>query len=179
MTENTTHTRPAEDEHAPYYAKYVERVPDGDIVLTTGAQLRETLALLEGISEDGAGLRYAPGKWSIKEVVSHVCDAERVFAYRMLRFGRGDETPLAGFDENTYAPAARADSRSLQDLLDELRAVRAATLALENGLPPEAWTRGGTASENYVTVRALAWILAGHELHHRAILRERYLPLLG
>ena len=171
-------SRPAADEYAEYYEKYVRLVPDGDVVLRTGAQVRDTVALLEGLSEEGAELAYAAGKWSIKEVLGHVIDAERVFSYRMLRIGRADETPLESFDENAYAVSARSDSRSLESLLDELRAVRSSTVALEMNLPAEAWARAGTASGYRVTVRGLAYILAGHELHHRAILQERYLPLL-
>jgi uncharacterized damage-inducible protein DinB len=171
--------RPAADEYAPFYAGYIAQVEDGDVRLQTGSQIRDTVALLDGLSDEGAELRYGADKWSIKEVVGHLADAERIMAYRMLRIARGDETPLEGFDENAYVPAARCDSLSLQSLLDELRAVRAATLALERNLPAEAWTRSGTANGHRVSARALAYIIAGHELHHRAILRERYLPLLG
>lgn len=173
-----TDARPAPDEYAEYYQTYVERVPHGNIVLQIGAQVRETVTLLQGLSDEAAELRYAPEKWSIKEVIGHVCDTERVFAYRLMRIARGDETPLPTFDENAYVPNMRCDSRSLESLLDELRAVRSATIALEANLPPEAWTRAGTASGQRVTARAIAWIIAGHELHHRGILQERYLPLL-
>ncbi|HEX6588400.1 MAG TPA: DinB family protein [Longimicrobiales bacterium] len=168
-------TRPAADEHAPYYARYVDRVPGGDIVRTLEEGARETDALLR--SERAHALaehRYAEGKWSVKEVLGHLTDAERVFAYRMMRIARADATPLPGFDENAYTPAGRFDERALDDLLEEFLAVRHATIRLVRGLPAEAWTRRGTASDNPVSVRALAYIIAGHELHHRAILEQRY-----
>ena len=166
--------RPAPDEYAPFYGRYIDLVPAGDIVEILTRQVDETVALLEGLSDAAAEHRYAPGKWSIKEVVGHVTDGERVFAYRTLRFGRGDAIALPGFDENQYVPAGRFDDRSLRSLLDELVAVRRATVALLGGLPAEAWLRRGEASGADVTVRALAYKTAGHELHHRALLEERY-----
>ncbi|HEX6369377.1 MAG TPA: DinB family protein [Longimicrobium sp.] len=167
--------RPDASEHLPYYSKYVDRVPDGDLLQTLRAQLDETLALVRGLDEAQGGHRYAPGKWSIRDVLNHVIDAERVFAYRALRIARGDATPLEGFDENAYAETADADARTLADLADELRHVRLGNLALFGSLSDEALARRGTASGGVVSVRALAWIIAGHELHHVALLRERYL----
>lgn len=167
--------RPAADEYAPFYAGYVARVPDGDVVAQMERQIEEVRALLAPLSAEQAAHRYAPGKWSIREVVGHLADAERVMAYRALRFARGDRTPLAGFDENAYVPESGAERRTLASLLDELAAVRAASVALFRGLPAEAWERDGEANRHRVTVRALAWIIAGHELHHLALLRERYL----
>jgi len=168
-------TRPGADEYAPYYGRYIERVPAGDVTQTLEAGLRDTLALLGSqAARSRADHRYAAGKWSVKEVLGHVIDAERVFAYRMLRFGRGDETPLPGFDENAYTPAGEFDSRTLDDLLEEYRAVRGATLHLVRGLPAAAWSRRGEASGFAISVRALAHVIAGHELHHRAVLTERY-----
>jgi hypothetical protein len=172
---NTYGDSPAAGEHSPYYQRYIDLVPAGDIIATLERQGDEMGALLSGLSEERARHRYATGKWSIKEVIGHLTDAERVFSHRALRFGRGDATPLPGFDENAYTPAGQFDDRSLADLLADQRAARAATVALFRGLPAEAMTRGGTASDAYVTVRALAWITAGHELHHLKILRERYL----
>ncbi|HSH44504.1 MAG TPA: DinB family protein [Longimicrobiales bacterium] len=166
--------RPADGEYAAFYAPYVERVPDGDVVETLVRGGDEMRRLLGGLAETQAEHAYAPGKWTIKQVVGHVADSERVFAYRALRIARGDETPLPGFDEKTYAPAGEFGARSLSDLLDEFSAVRAATVALLRGFPPAAWSRRGTASGQPVTVRGLAWITAGHALHHRAILKERY-----
>lgn len=167
--------RPDASEHLPYYGKYVDRVPDGDLLQTLRVQLDETLALVRGLPEERGGHRYAPGKWSIREVLSHVIDAERIFAYRALRIGRGDATPLASFDENTYAAASNADARTLADLAEELEHVRLGNLALFRGLDDDALARRGTASGGEVSVRALAWIIAGHERHHVALLRERYL----
>ena len=171
--------RPAADEYAPYYGKYIDRVPavdgDGALAALLDRQLAETRELLAGIAESRASHRYAPGKWSIKEVVGHLADSERVFAYRALRIARGDETPLASFYENAFVPPGRFDDRALPDLVAELEAVRRATVALLRGLPAEAVARRGTASGKTVSVRALAYIIAGHERHHVQILKERYL----
>lgn len=167
--------RPGPGEYAPFYAGYVARVPDGDVLATLEAQLREAVSLLEGVPAGREGHRYAPGKWSVREVVGHVADAERIFAYRALRFARGDRTPLPGFEENGYVRAAGSDARPLAELTGELRTVRLATLSLFRGLPAEAWSRSGEASGAPVTVRALAWIAAGHAAHHLHVLRERYL----
>ena len=168
-------TRPSAEEFAPYYGTYINKVSDGDIVSTLRAQFSETLAYLRAIPDSRAGHRYAPGKWSIREVVGHVSDAERVFTYRALRFARGDETPLPGFDENDFMKKSRLDDRSYAGLIDEFEAVRGATLALFDSLFPDEWSRHGSASGKDVSVRALAWIIAGHELHHVRILKERYL----
>ena len=171
----TTHTtRPSDSEYAEFYRKYVSRVPDGDIVEILREQIHVTCALIEKAGEEKAGYAYAPGKWTVREVIGHLADAERIFAYRALRFARGDETNLAGFDETAYVPAGRFGGRSLASMLEEFRAVRAATVALYAGLPPEAWSRSGPANNNIVSVRALVWITAGHERHHRALLEERY-----
>ncbi|HSJ16321.1 MAG TPA: DinB family protein [Longimicrobiales bacterium] len=168
--------RPEAGEYHPFYAGYVARVPPGDILTILRDQIIDTRELLRRVSTAGADYAYAPGKWSVKEVVGHVADAERVFGYRALRFARGDDTPLSGFDETRYVPAGRFAERPLGQLVEELAAVRGATLALLNGLPDEAWSRSGLANGTPVTVRAIATIIAGHELHHRAILETRYLP---
>jgi uncharacterized damage-inducible protein DinB len=167
-------TRPAPDEFFEYYGKYIDLVPGDDALPALRDQIEDTVRLLAPLDESKALHRYGPGKWSVKEVVGHLSDSERVFAYRALRMGRGDTTPLAGFDENTYVPAGRFDSRPLADIVHEFEAVRAASLALFRGLGDEALLRRGTANGNSVSVRALAWILAGHELHHRRLLVERY-----
>jgi hypothetical protein len=171
--------RPQEGEFNPYYEKYIARVGDGDFVETLARQADETLAILRAIPENMAAHAYAPGKWTIKELVGHVCDAERIFAYRLLRFARGDQTPLASFDENAYAPAGQFEQRTLASLIEELAAIRAATIALVAGLPAEAWLNTGPASGWPISVRALAYIIAGHELHHREILLTRYLPQIS
>jgi hypothetical protein len=156
--------RPDAGEYGAFYAGYVARVPEGDIVATLATQAEATLALLRGLADSAAGHRYAPGKWSIREVLGHMADTERVFAYRLMRFARGDATALPGFDENAWMAPAEFDARTLPSLLA--------------GLPADAWTRGGTASGHHVSVRALAWMTAGHELHHRQILEARYLATL-
>jgi hypothetical protein len=167
--------RPGADEYAPYYERYIARVPAGGVVAVLARQVAGTRALLAGVPDALADHAYAPGKWTVKEVVGHIVDAERVFAYRALRFARGDATELAGFDENAYVPAGRFGERTLASLAEELESVRQATVRLLAGLPAEAWLRRGVANGQAVSVRALACIIAGHELHHRAILEERYL----
>jgi hypothetical protein len=167
--------RPAPTEHSPYFARYVELVPDGDILAALAGQIEETVALLSGVSPEQSQHRYAPGKWSLRQVVGHVADTERVFAYRALVFARGDRTELPSFDENGYAEASPAAARPLADAIEDLTSVRRATLSLLRGLPPEAWARTGVANANPASVRALAWIIAGHERHHCKVLRERYL----
>ena len=171
----TTIPHPDSTEYAPHYGTYVSKVPEGDVLHILESQRTETQSMLRGLSDAQALHRYAPGKWSIKEVIGHVSDAERVFAYRALRFARNDQTPLASFEQETFTPAGKFDARSLRDLAAELDAVRGATLALFRGLDGEALVRRGTASGNEVSVRALAYIIAGHERHHVGILRERYL----
>jgi len=170
--------RPADSEYNKYFQPYVGEVPDGDLLAMLETQRDATHAVLAGIPDTKAGFRYADGKWSIREVVGHVADAERVFAYRALRVARGDTTPLPGFDENAWMPEAGFDVRTLSDVAGELRMVRDSTLALFRSLTPDAWLRSGMASDHPVSVRALAWILAGHERHHLRILTERYFPRL-
>ncbi|MBW7932668.1 MAG: DinB family protein [Gemmatimonadaceae bacterium] len=171
---NAAAVRPGADEFAPFYSGYVAAVPDGDVTRTLAEQGEQILSRLKHLTEEQAGSAYAAGKWTVKEVICHITDAERIFAYRALRIGRGDQTPLASFDENAYAVTCGANDRPLETLLGEFAAVRGATLALLRWLPEAAWTRRGTASGKEVSVRALAWITAGHAGHHDAILRERY-----
>lgn len=166
--------RPSADEFAPFYAGYVSAVPDGDVTRALSAQGESLLHLLKDLEEVKAAGAYAPGKWTVKEVILHMADAERIFAYRLLRIARGDETPLPPFDENAYVPLSGAADRPLDSLLGEFAAVRGATLALLRWLPEAAWTRRGIASGKVVSARALAWIAAGHAMHHERILRERY-----
>ena len=166
--------RPVEGEYLPYYDRYVSLIADGDIIAALGAQLEETLALLSGIPESRAGFRYASGKWSMKELIGHMIDSERIFAYRALRFARNDRTPLPGFEQDDYIRNASFDNTSLADLAAEFESVRRSTLYLFKHLDGEAWTRRGLANDSEASVRALAYIIAGHELHHREILRTRY-----
>jgi len=168
-------TAPVAGEYAEFYAAYVSRVPAGDVVGTLREQLAETLTLLRGVDPSRTTTGYAPGKWSIRDVVLHMADTERVMAYRAMRIARADTTPLASFDENAWTPIAGANARTMDSLLAELEAVRRSTVALLDGLPAEAWGRRGTASGKEVSVRALAWIIAGHERHHVAVIRDRYL----
>lgn len=166
--------RPTSDEYAPFYAGYVAKVPAGNLLELLEREGATTREVLGRVGEERASYRYAPGKWSIKEVVGHLCDAERIFAYRALRFGRGDDTPLPGFDENVYVPSGRFEERTLADLTAELGTIRQASLELFRHFDAAALGRSGPANQNPVSVRALGVILVGHELHHRAILAERY-----
>ena len=170
-----TAIRPASDEFVPYYGKYIALVPEQEALPALESQRDAMLPFLRGLTEEQGALRYAQGKWSIKQILGHVADGERVFAYRALRFGRGDETALPGFDENHYAAHAGSDRMPLAALVDQLEAVRAGTLHLFRGFDEEAWTRRGTANSSPVTVRALAFIIAGHGYHHMGIIRDRYL----
>ncbi len=167
--------RPGTDEYAPYYGNYISLVPDGDVRQHLRLQLSETLAMLSGVSEDRAGKAYGPGKWTLKESVLHMIDAERVFGYRLLRIARGDETPLSGFEQDDWVPRSGANVRTMASLLLEFATVRASTLMLVESIESTAWTHRGTASNNPVSARAIAYIIAGHERHHQRILRERYL----
>ena len=171
----TAPARPGADEYASYYEKYVSQVPGADLLETLERQGAETLALLRGLDEGRAAHRYEAGKWSVKQLVGHLNDTERLFSYRALAISRGDRAPLPGMDQEEWMAGADFDARTLSDLADEFAAVRAATLHLLRHLSPEAWARRGTASDNEVTVRALAYIIAGHEAHHLRVLRERYL----
>lgn len=171
----TTVGRPETGEYAPYYEKYISQIAGNDILTTLYEQRRQMLLLLSGRDESDGEIRYAPDKWSVKEVLGHICDAERVFAYRALRFARNDATPLAGFDENAYVKNAPFARQPLSDLIEDFIAVRRATISLFRGFDQEAWTRKGVANNNAVSVRGLAYIVAGHELHHRKMLEEKYL----
>jgi len=167
--------RPAADEYAPDYESYIARVPAGGVVAVLARQLADTRALLAGVPEALADHAYAPGKWTIKEIVGHTTDMERIFAYRALRFARGDTTELPGYDAEAYVPAGRFGERTLASLMEELESVRQSTVLLLAGLPAQAWLQRGVADGQEVSVRALACIIAGHEQHHRAVLEERYL----
>jgi hypothetical protein len=168
-------TRPEPSEYAPFFDRYIGKVPDGDILETLSTQLDEFLDLLAGIGEERAGFRYAQGKWSIKELVGHVVDGERIFGSRALAIARGDETPLPSFDENAYVDRANFDARTLEDLSEEFESLRRSHLALFGSFGGEEWDRRGTAGGNEFTVRAIAWTVAGHLIHHAEVLRERYL----
>lgn len=170
--------RPGENEYAPFYAGYVQRVPDGDIFEILARQIDSLPALLAKLTVEQADFRPGPAEWSIKEVVGHMNDAERVFAYRALRISRGDQTPLPGFDQDEYVRTANFGDRTLPDLLEEFVLLRRANLLAFNRLTHEAIQRQGTASGFGVSVRALIYILAGHVEHHMESLRQDYLPKL-
>lgn len=168
-------TAPDRSEAAEYYFTYIEQVPEGDVLRTLEAQLDETIAFMESISDAQSHHRYAPDKWSIREVLAHINDTERVFAFRAFWFARALLLPLPSFDQDVAVPTSAAEDRTWASHIDEFRAVRGATLALFRGLTPEGWTRRGIASEKEFSVRALAFITAGHVTHHVRLLRERYL----
>jgi hypothetical protein len=169
-----TRGRPASDEAAAYYFRYIDRVPEEDVVGVLSTQLDEFLPSLSKIPEERSLYRYAPGKWSLRQVVNHVNDTERLFVFRALWFARGFETPLPSFDQDVSAASATADSVTWASHLEELRNVRRATVSFFRNLPAEAWGRRGVASGYPFSVNALAYIIAGHLRHHAAVVREKY-----
>jgi hypothetical protein len=169
-----TIARPEPGEYAPYYERYISLIQGSDILGILDGQRRQTLILLSGRDESDGDFRYAPDKWSAKEVLGHVCDTERVFAYRMLRISRGDRTPIEGFEQDDYVKNGPFRRVALAEIIDDYIAVRRATLTLLRNLDEAAWMRRGVANKNEVSVRALAYTTAGHELHHRRILEEKY-----
>ncbi len=172
--------KPNPDEYPAYAKMYIDLLPDdGRLLEHLGAGLRATGELLRFLPEEQLLYRYDEGKWTIKEVLLHVIDDERIYAYRALRFARGDQTELPGFEQDDYVPLSGANGRSIDSLLCELEAVRDATLQLYGGLPEEALQRSGIANENRASVRALGYHIAGHELHHMRLVRERYLKVEG
>jgi hypothetical protein len=171
---STLRVRPAATEFPSFYGGYIAAVPEGDIVAVLqqgGEELASALAL---ISEERGGYRYAEGKWTIRTLIGHVIDAERIFAYRALRLARGDSTPLPGFEENEFARAAGSDSRAVADLAAEMLVVRESTVRLFESFPDDAWARRGIVNNGEISVRALGYITAGHARHHLGVLREKY-----
>jgi hypothetical protein len=166
--------RPEPGEYAPYYDRYISLVAGTEILEILDKQAQETVKLLVSRNESDGNYCYAPDKWSAKQVLGHVNDTERIFAYRVVRIARGDNTPIEGFEQDDYVRNGPFADCRLADLVDEFRSVRQATLSLFRNLQPEAWMRRGVANKNEVTVRAIAYIIAGHELHHRRILQEKY-----
>jgi uncharacterized damage-inducible protein DinB len=166
-------------EFAPYAAAYVALVEGADVIETLSAQFESTEHLIAEFERRSAhAYAYGPGKWTVADVLCHISDTERIFSYRTLCVARGEAGALPGFDQESYARVSGANERSLADLLSEFRVVRFSTLALLTGLPREAWSRRGDVNGYSVTVRGLAFHIAGHELHHVKILRDRYLPRL-
>jgi len=172
-------SRPRPGEYSPYFDRYIGLLPHGDVLALLRTQGEETAALLLAAPPELGAHRYAPQKWSVREVIGHVIDTERIFAYRALRFSRGDATPLPGFEQDDYVAHGGFDDRSLTDLVREFQAVRAASIVLFEGMSEGMLARRGVASGAELTVRAVPWIVAGHERHHVGILRERYLPGVG
>lgn len=172
-------TPPKAGEFAPFYAGYIARVADEDVTEVLRRQPEELRELLGTLDDEQAATRYAPGKWSIREVAGHLSDTERVMAYRALRFSRGDTTPLPGFDENAFVQAAAFDRQPLAKLLDDFGAARSASLSMFEGMEPDAFARRGAANGVEMSVRAIIYVLAGHPRHHMALLEERYLPLIS
>ena len=168
-------SRPSADEYFEYFGRYISLVPDGNLRDILRTQLAETVALLSGVTDEKAEKAYGAGKWTLKEAVLHMSDAERVFGYRMLRISRGDATPLPGFEQDEWVPHSCANDRTLTNLVMEFATIRASTLSLVDSISPEGWLRTGTASSHKISTRALAYIAAGHERHHVKIFRERYL----
>jgi len=166
--------KPEPDEYAPYYEKYISLVPDDDVLQILDKQCAEMVALLSARDAADGDLRYAPGKWSVKESLGHLIDTERIFSYRALRIARNDKTPIEGYEQDDYVKFGPFAKRTLASLIEEFISVRKATLSLFRGLDEAGWTRRGVANKNEVTVRALAFMIAGHELHHREIFQERY-----
>jgi hypothetical protein len=171
----TSSSRPQAGEYAPYYERYISLIQGNDILATLDEQRRQMLLLLSGRTDEDGNFRYAPDKWSLKEVLGHINDTERIFAYRALRFARNDQTPIEGYEQDDYVKFGPFARRPLEELVEDYIAVRRATLTLFRNLVEEAWARRGVANKNAVAVRALAYTIAGHELHHRRIMEERYL----
>lgn len=168
-------TRPARTEHLPYYSRYIDLVQGNDALAALKTQLRETLAFLACLSNEETSYRYAPDKWSVREVLGHVIDTERIMAYRALRIARGDQTPLPGFEQDDYVRGANFDQIRWSALVEQFDLLRHSNIAMFSSFTEEAWARSGTASGATVTTRALAWIIAGHELHHRNVIEQNYL----
>ena len=170
--------RPEATEYAEYYGNYISKVPGTDVLGVLESQRVQMLQLFAGRTERDGSFRYAPGKWTVKEILGHITDAERIFTYRALRIGRGDQTPLPGFEQDDFVRNGGFAARTLADLVEEFGTVRSASIALFRSFDEAAWSRRGVASQKDVTVRALGFMIAGHQIHHRMILEERYFPAI-
>ena len=168
-------TKPINEEFPSYFEKYIDLVSEGSLEDALNKQLEDTSALLSGLSETQANYRYALDKWTLKEVIGHITDTERIMSYRLLRIARGDQSPLAGYDDESYVKEAAFHSCSLPELLKDFSAVRQSTVSLVRSLPEDVWSRKGIANNSEISVRALAYIIAGHELHHVKIIKDKYL----
>jgi hypothetical protein len=170
--------RPLASEYPEYYKPYVDLVPEGELLTLLKENLVKTIELFESLSEASGHFRYAEDKWSIKEVLGHMADTERIMSYRLLRIGRGDQTALAGFNENEYVEGSQINKLPIKKILEDFIAIRKATLTLFQNMPEEAWANIGFANNTDVTARAIGYIIAGHALHHFKIINDRYLLLL-
>lgn len=167
--------RPSSTEYHSYFERYITLVPEGNVTDILQQSLQQTSELFSSMTEEQAHFRYAPGKWSLKEVLGHITDNERIMSYRLLRIARGDQTPLPGYDQDELMKGAAFDACLLADLLEEYKLVRQSTLALLKGLPQEAWGRMGIVDGSESSAQAWAYIMAGHELHHMNVIRDKYL----
>jgi len=170
-----TQKRPQKGDYAEYFEKYIALVPSGDFLELLKEQEKDLLGTLSPLTEEQGDFRYAPEKWSIKEVIGHINDAERIFSYRLLRIARGDQTPLPSFEQDPYIKAGNFAARTLKDLLEEFSLIRESTIGLVRSMDDAAWLRRGVASQREITATAIAFIIAGHVQHHRNVLEERYL----
>jgi hypothetical protein len=172
-------TRPKPEDAPAYYQRYINTVTDEDLITALQNEMEEAIAVMNSVPAEKESFAYADGKWTVKQVVSHVIDTERIFNYRALRFSRFDMTPLSGFDENDYAPKANTENRSLNDLKEEYIAVRKSNILFFNSLTQEMLESKGTANKNSMTPKAIGWMIPGHSKHHFQVIRERYLDANG
>lgn len=170
-----TAKRPLNREYPVYYHTYISKVNTADLLIALEVGLTQIETVVSTLTEEQANYRYAPGKWSIKELLIHLLDAERIFCYRALRFARNDKTELSGFDENQYVPESNAENRSLTNIMTEYKAVRQATIEFYKNMIDQMLDRSGRANGNEISVRALGYTIAGHEIHHMEVIKERYL----
>lgn len=175
MSKKFTIPFPLRNDVPDFYRTYTDYLEPGDLVLTLEKEKKDTIALFGSLNPKQQLHQYEEGKWTPKEVLLHIIDTERIFAYRLLRIAREDKTPLPGFDQNVYVPVSGANSRSMESLIEEYSSVRNATLSLVRNLPGDAWEHTGTASQVTIHPKTIAFTIAGHELHHKRILKERYL----
>lgn len=166
--------RPDSEEYSPYFTGYISQVPEGDYLSFIHSQLDAVVDLFSPISDEQGFYRYEPGKWSLKEVLGHMTDTERIMSYRMLRIARGDTTNLPGFDQDLFIDNASFDELSMKDLLNDFQAARQATFSLLKTISEEAWSRKGIANNNEISARALAYVIAGHAQHHLVVIQQKY-----
>lgn len=166
--------RPKAAEYPAYYSRYLQHVPEGDILELLDSEMQKTLAVLRSVDEEKASFRYAPGKWSVKEVLGHIIDSERIFAVRALHFARNEKQALIGFEQDDYVREACFDQADLSELIEEFIMLRAADILMFRNFPEAAWSRTGIANGLKMSVRSFPFIMLGHEIHHRRILQEKY-----